>query len=126
MTISETLFKSWAKEQGFIVIRFADTKDTGELTEAQPSDFLLVRDDEISFAEVKETKKTTFAFSAVRPSQWAYADLVTKKKQKYTFYILSLSDNVWYHVPASVLLTAKREGRKSIKFEELKEYEVSR
>ena len=124
MTISETLFEAYAKAKGNVVIRFNDTADTKEIRAAQPADYLLVSDKGISFAEVKETKKTTFAFSAVRPSQWLHADLVTKKKQKYTFYLLSLSDNKWYHVPASVLLTAKREGRKSIKFEELKEYEV--
>lgn len=126
MTISETLFEAYAKDKGNVVIRFNDTADTKEIRSAQPADYLLVSDKGVSFAEVKETKQSTFSFKAVRPSQWAYADLVTKKKQKYTFYLLSLSDNKWYHVPASVLLTAKREGRKSIKFEELKEYEVSR
>lgn len=123
MTISQTLFEDYAKTKGNVVIRFNDTADTKEIRASQPADYLLVSDKGISFAEVKETKQSTFSFKAVRPSQWAYADLVTKKKQKYTFYLLSLSDNKWYHVPASVLLTAKREGRKSIKFEELREYE---
>lgn len=123
MIISETLFETYAKAKGNVVIRFNDTADTKEIRASQPADYLLVSDKGISFAEVKETKQSTFSFKAVRPSQWAYADLVTKKKQKYTFYLLSLSDNKWYHVPASVLLTAKREGRKSIKFEELKDYE---
>ena len=62
MTISETLFEAYAKAKGNVVIRFNDTADTKEIRASQPADYLLVSDKGISFAEVKETKQSTFSW----------------------------------------------------------------
>lgn len=123
MTKSESAFEARMKAVNVLPIRLIDTHDTQELESRRPSDYVLVSAEGVSFAEVKEcSNEKRFDFRRIRDSQWVYADLITKKKQQYIFYIFNIFQNCWYDVPAEVFLTAKRKDIKSMRFEDLADY----
>lgn len=123
MTKSESAFEARMKAVNVLPIRLIDTHDTQQLESRRPSDYVLVSTEGISFAEVKEcSNEKRFDFRRIREAQWVYADLITKKKQQYIFYIFNIFQNCWYDVPAEVFLTAKRKDIKSMRFEDLIEY----
>lgn len=109
-----------------LIIRFADAKDCKEFTAAQPCDFQLVdAKGNLTFAEVKGCADgVRFSFARIRKFQWVYADLLTKRQQRYVFYIFNSSQNSWYDVPAWVLLDLKKLGNASVRFDDLTEYRV--
>lgn len=123
MNKHELAFEKIQKMKGIIPIRFLDTADTQELSSRQPSDYILVGTDGISFAEVKGCdNETRFDFRRVRDAQWIYADLITKKKQKYYFWVFNIREDKWYVIAAQYFLNLKREGAKSVKFADLIEF----
>lgn len=123
MTKSEAAFESMMKAANVLPIRLIDTHDTQKLESRRPSDYVLVSAEGTSFAEVKEcSNPKRFDFRRIRDSQWIYADLITKKKQQYFFYIFNIPENCWYVVPAEVFLTANRKDIKSLRFEDLADY----
>ena len=123
MTKSESAFEARMKAVNVLPIRLIDTHDTQQLESRRPSDYVLVSAEGISFAEVKEcSNEKRFDFRRIREAQWVYADLITKKKQQYIFYIFNIFQNCWYDIPAEVFLTANRKGIKSMRFDDLADY----
>lgn len=123
MTKSEAAFESMMKAANVLPIRLIDTHDTQKLESRRPSDYVLVSAEGVSFGEVKEcSNEKRFDFRRIRDSQWIYADLITKKKQQYLFYIFNIPETRWYVIPAEVFLTAKRKDVKSLRFEDLANY----
>ena len=123
MNQHEAEFEKIQIQLNVLPIRMLDTKDTEALSKRRPSDYTLVATTGVTFAEVKGCGNATrFDFSRIRPAQWVYADLITKKQQKYFFWIFNIPENIWYVVPAQVFLNAKRAGEKSIRFEKLQNY----
>ena len=123
MNQHEAEFEKIQIQLNVLPIRMLDTKDTEALSKRRPSDYTLVATTGVTFAEVKGCGNATrFDFSRIRPAQWVYADLITKKQQKYFFWIFNIPENIWYVVPAQIFLEAKRAGDKSIRFEKLQQY----
>lgn len=109
------------------IARLADTaaaKATGgnsAMLQAQPSDFMLTVDGVTHYAEVKSSKNaSSFPFSNIKKGQMIAARRVTKAGGSYLFFIKNLVTQVWYVVPASVIINHKL---KSIKWAELEGYE---
>lgn len=68
---------------------------------AQPSDYLVVVEGRLFFAEVKSSSSaTSFAHSGIRPSQLASARRVVAAGGEYFFFIKSEVLNKWFQVPA--------------------------
>lgn len=87
----------------------------------QPSDFLVIDDEDGTFfAEVKSSKdKTSFPFSNIKPSQWSAAKRTHAARGTYWFFLYSYARDTWYRVPASILLETQD---KSLKWDKLEKY----
>lgn len=96
----------------------------GALTKAQPADYLITENGITLFAEVKSSENvTSFPFSDIRTSQWQTARKQVAAKGEYDFFILNLTKNAWYRVPAKYLLEHKDSGFRSIKWKLLTSFE---
>lgn len=112
------------------VYKFQDTREamgtTGSrrvFTQSRPSDFLITHDGLTYFAEVKSSSHaTSFPFSGIRPDQWKYAILTTAAKGFYFFYIRSEYLGQWFKIPASFLISLRKQDFKSIKWTDLQPY----
>jgi len=77
----------------------------GLITFPQPSDYLVVFDGAVFFAEVKSTQNAKgFAISAIKQSQRGMAKQISTAGGVYFFFIKSLLSGVWYRVPATFML----------------------
>lgn len=86
----------------------------------KPSDFLVVLNGLMHFAEVKSTDKVNrFPFSDIRPYQTRTALLMARIGGPYSFYIYSYGRGAWFVMSAKVYAAAVAEGRRSVTFEEL-------
>lgn len=92
----------------------------------QPADYLVTANQFSCFYEVKATSsKTSFAFKDIRPAQWKAATLTHAALGKYYFAIEAYELGLWFKVPASVFLQARKAGHKSVKFSDLTHYQWS-
>jgi penicillin-binding protein-related factor A (putative recombinase) len=84
-----------------------------------PSDFIVVNNGSMFFAEVKSTQnKTSFSLDCLTPSQKAACLQVTACGGDYRIYIHNLNTDTWYLMSGSDYLRYKREV-KSVKWEML-------
>ncbi len=92
-------------------------------TVAQPSDYIVVVNGQVIFAEVKSTvDKTTFHFSNLRKTQVAASRRITAAGGTYLFFVKSEELEQWYAIPAAVVHTTLRE-KKSMTWLELEPYQ---
>lgn len=112
------------------VFAFHDTREamgaTGSrrvFTTQHPSDFLVVHEGNMFYAEVKSCSNTTsFPLSAIQPGQMAAAKQVQAAGGIYLFFIKNEVTQKWYKVPAGVFVAISNLGTKSIRWEDLKEF----
>ena len=91
---------------------------------AMPSDYVIVVNGITEFAEVKSTQDpTAFRFSLLKTSQGAAAPQVLAAGGNYNVYVHRLVDDTWFKVPFSLIQKTKNDGKQSIKWEDLKDYE---
>lgn len=92
---------------------------------AQPSDYILTFGSLTYYCEVKScSNKTSFPFSQIEKGQWAAMMRVTAAGGEYLFYLHKLETDDWYRVPAKLILAADKEGKASIRWDQLKGYEA--
>jgi len=85
----------------------------------QPSDFLVVSQGAIWFAEVKSTQnKTSFSLDCLTPSQKAACLQVTSCGGDYRIYIHNLCSDTWYLMTGAEYVEYKKTV-KSVKWENL-------
>ena len=109
------------------IYRVTDSKEvrgrTGlktAFTKAQPSDYIVTQDGKMFYAEVKSSNsKTSFPFSQISTVQWASAKLQLMAMGHYYFFLHNVPADLWFKVPAHVLLT---HDKKSLKWSELTTY----
>lgn len=126
---AEKEFEGFYRKKGNYLYAFEDTREalrTGGsrrvFTKARPSDYLVTSEGVTFFAEVKYcSNATSFPFSNIAPEQFAAALQCTMAKGLYLFFIKSSITNLWYKVPASVILELW-ETQRSIKWTELHAY----
>lgn len=93
---------------------------------SKPSDFLVSSPDhEMHYAEVKSTQHAErFAFSNIRPAQSSAAlREAIRGRGAYIFYIFSYQHGQWFVMPAQQYRDLTDDGRRSVKFEELKTWQ---
>jgi len=122
----ENTFKALGKRAW--VCRLSDTAEAKALSgpramiSAQPSDYIVVVDGHLFFAEVKSSSsKTSFSKHGIRPSQMAAARMVTAAGGDYYFFIKSEHLNKWFKVPAHIIIDNRDKA--SVKWTELEDYE---
>lgn len=122
----EAHFSKWGKRA--FVFRLTDTAAAKAIAgkkafvAAQPSDYLVVVDGEVLFAEVKSTVDTnSFHFSNIRKAQIAASRRITAAGGTYLFFVKSEELDRWFAVPAAVIHTTLRT-KKSMTWKELEPY----
>lgn len=89
----------------------------------QPSDRLIVLNGETFFAEVKSSASAvSFPFSNIKPGQLGNCRRVTSAGGDYRFFLHNLTTDQWYQIPGSLILQTLDQGRKSLKWDQIKEY----
>jgi penicillin-binding protein-related factor A (putative recombinase) len=107
--------------------RFVDAAEikgkTGKVATAataQPSDYIVIIDSHLHFAEVKSTtNKTSFPFSMLNQNQSNEAKKVLAAGGSYWIYVHSLEQKQWYRFPYSLVTAVKEAGKSSIKWQDL-------
>ena len=130
-TEAERAFVSYWDKRGHLE-RFRDKKDLMGLNKgkrladfAKPADYLVSAPDTLlHYAEVKSTTNAvSFSFSKIQPGQSAAA---LKEHRRgpgaYTFYIFSYPLGKWFLMSCTLYAKLVDEGRRSVKFEELREW----
>ena len=94
-------------------------------TKGQPADYLVTADGITFYAEVKSSQDPIlFALSRIRKPQWAACIRVTAAKGLYYFFIRQeLALPVWYKIPAAFFISLQDSGVKSVRWEQLKDYQ---
>lgn len=88
-----------------------------------PSDYVLVHEGRMSFAEVKSTQnKTSFPFSILRTTQSAVATMVIAAGGIYEVYVHNLIDDCWYRVPYQLIQSVKDSNKSSIPWSQLQDF----
>lgn len=119
----ELLFEDRVRLKGGLPVRFQDTKDAnGSWLKSNPSDFVCVYPNGSIYCEVKSFKGVRFPFSNIKPSQFSWAAQIHRLGQHYMFYLYQKENEVWYIVPAFVILNKAKEGIKSLSLTELEIY----
>lgn len=89
----------------------------------KPSDYLVTMQGETFYAEVKSVQSaTSFPFADIRPAQRAKALKMAAVGGRYDFYIWSFGLGKWFLMTEELFAMAAKAGAKSIKFEELPEW----
>jgi len=95
----------------------------GGFIRPQPSDYMLVIRGITIFAEVKSTTSaTSFAFSLLRPTQSAMAEMIEVAGGIYKIFVHRLDTDQWYNIPYSLVRSTKAAGRSSLPWAQLEEY----
>lgn len=127
---AEDQFETFFPGKKVFLYAFEDTREARKtggskkiFTKARPSDYLVTQDGVTFFAEVKSTEnKTAFPFSMIKPMQWTAAIACTLAGGIYLFFIRSEAKNIWYKVPASLIIETFNNKRKSLTWTELDPY----
>lgn len=112
-----------------LVFRLRDKADLVGLNKGKnvaafgnPSDYLLIQDDGMYFAEVKSsTNKTSFSISGFTSAQTSAIYKCAKRGygNRYRIYVHCLETDIWYLMNADDFLNLIQNNRKSIKWSEL-------
>lgn len=121
------LFLKRAHGKNVFIHRVTDSKEVRgrsgsktAFTKAQPSDYIITEKGVMYYAEVKSSNnKTSFPFSQITTVQWGSAKRQVIAGGIYIYYLHDMNTNMWYKVPAQVLLN---HNKRSIKWKELEEY----
>lgn len=124
-TAAERAFETLIKAD--VLYRFPDQKALTGLNGGRrvgdfpkPSDYLVTKAGETSYAEVKSVQSSTsFPFDDIRPSQKSMALRLARVGGLYNFYIFSFGLGQWFVMPAKVFAAAVEAGSKSVKFKDL-------
>ena len=131
---AESEFETFFPGKRSYVYAFEDTREAQKtggsrriFTKARPSDYVVVHEGEMFFAEVKYTiDPKTFAFgSALRKEQWACAIQTVSAGGKYDVFVKCGADQKWYRIPAKYLIELL-PFRKSINWTEIPQYVLIR
>lgn len=122
-------WKGWGKEA--YVYHFQDTREAmGSLgsrrvfTQSRPSDFLVTFKGQTFFAEVKSSSdKCSFSLANIQPIQKACCKQVHAARGEYYFFIKSEVWLKWYRVPGGVIVGLMAIEQKSVRWEDLKQFE---
>jgi penicillin-binding protein-related factor A (putative recombinase) len=125
---SEDLFYNAMMNEGkgTFIHRLADTNEikgafaTGFIN-SNPSDFVLTRNGVMEYAEVKSSSngKASFSFSQFTPKQNSSMIRQVAAGGRYMVYLHNMVSNIWYIVPATLILETKASGRKSLKWTDI-------
>lgn len=89
-----------------------------------PSDFLVVHNGAVQFAEVKSTQDPrAFRFSMLSKDQWAAAVKITAALGTYMIYVHNLLSDTWYKVPFSYCVLTKDAGMNSLSWTEMGQFQ---
>ena len=129
---AERGFLAVFERRGAVIERFYDQADlrgrnggkaVGDFP--KPADFLVTYDGLLHYAEVKSTtSKTSFSFHCIRPAQSSAALRQARVGGPYVFYIYAYETATWYVMSCSDYARALQEGRASLKFSELKQWQI--
>lgn len=132
---AEKAFEAFYEDKAFHLYRFEDYGDvnyrSGRNTRLagkvgvseRPSDYLLTVEGQMSYVEVKSCSgKTSFPFKNIQGGQIKAAMKQTAARGDYWFVIYSVTFQQWFKVPASLVLTTKNEGRKSLAYKDIQAY----
>ena len=115
-----------------IVFRMRDAADLFGLNKRKvaifglPSDFIVVTQGDMFFAEVKSTQnKTSFSLDCLTPSQRAACLQVISCGGQYHIFVHRLDGDRWYRIPGSDYVAFKKASIKSIKWADLEELCIS-
>lgn len=102
---------------------FKGTGRTRKIVSAKPSDYLLTWNGQMCYLEVKAcADPKRFPLSNIRKDQWHRAKRCTMAGGHYEFWVKSSVHVRWYGIPAEKLLKARAEGKASVTWEDLAEY----
>ena len=91
--------------------------------DAKPCDFIVVTPEETIWSEVKSTEhETRFPFSMIRRGQIGFAKQIVAAGGRYIFFVHSLKLNRWFAIPAGHLLMIRKDGKKSLSWEEMEQF----
>ena len=94
-------------------------------TSEQPADFLVTFDGQTFFAEVKSSQNaTSFPLADLRASQTSTSIVVEAAGGQYFFFLKNETEGRWYQIPGHVLVSLRKAGIKSVKWGDLKQFEV--
>ncbi len=129
---SERLFRTIMEKaygKSVYIEKFPDTKmvkhkDRTAILGAPPADFVVTAASQMFYAEVKSTvDPVSFSISQFTKSQEKAMARQKAAGGSYMVYIHSLAHNQWYAIEgATLLILAKKMGKKSIKWAELEMY----
>lgn len=93
-------------------------------TRAAPSDYILVYDGSVEFAEVKSTfDDKRFSFHLLKKGQHAAARQVLRAGGEYVVFVQRLPDRTWFRIPYSQIEQVMKKGKASLTWLELDHYQ---
>lgn len=127
---AEAAFLKRLAGPGVVVERLWDAADLRGLNNGRhindfkkPSDFLVTRDGQMHFAEVKSVQSaTSFPFANLEDGQRSAALRQAAVGGPYSFYLFSYGLGRWFVMSAKTFAAAVAEGKASIKFSTLPEW----
>jgi len=123
-------FESWFKGKIHFVYQFEDAREIMGVTQSrkvftkgQPSDYLVVSNGQVFFAEIKSSENpTSFPLANIKKSQWHTSIRVSAANGDYRFYIRKEPEHIWFKVPAAFFIHLQDAGIKSVKWESMEVY----
>lgn len=103
-----------------LIDRLPDKFDTGNYQDIRPSDFIIIFGEGIepsrAYIECKETSasKMSLGFSRFRKGQWQAMRRCYRLKVPYFVVFGNLKTDKMYLIPASVIVEAEKEGKRSL------------
>lgn len=122
---SEDIFEKVFESLGAFVDRQSDMLDAAKqkkVATRKSSDFLVTYNGQTWYVEVKSiATDNRFKFSSIQPAQWRAATRVVAAQGHYYFYLHFMAQNLWFKVPAKVILNSEK---KSLTIDEVSNYRV--
>lgn len=90
----------------------------------QPADRLVTLNGQMFYAEIKSVSKgTSFPFGMIKPNQLRASKLALLAGGNYLFMVHDLQSDIFYRVPASLVLSTQEAGKQSLKWSEMEVWE---
>lgn len=90
----------------------------------QPADRLVTLDGAMFYAEIKSVSSgKSFPFSMIKSNQIGVGKLATLAGGSYFFFVHDLQADIFYRVPASLVLSTQEAGKQSLKWSEMEVWE---
>lgn len=123
----ETMIETRFGLEAFLY-RIADQKELsrgnklkGVVTRKTPSDYILTLNGTMAYSEIKScSNDTSFPFSQFTPGQNNAMVRQDKAGGLYWIWIHNLTTNSWYWITGRDILNARAQGKKSLKWDEIK------